>query len=123
MRFETITTDSRLVVEECCACGVAFALPESLQGQRRGDKGTFYCPNGHSQSYIGKPLEEQLREARQEAERTRLALQVERDQRQTAERELKRQQQRTKGGVCPCCNRSFTQLARHMKTQHPDFAS
>lgn len=33
--------------------------------------------------------------------------------------------QRTKNrvakGVCPCCNRSFTNLAKHMAGQHPDF--
>ena len=26
-------------------------------------------------------------------------------------------------GVCPCCNRHFADLSRHMQTQHPDFAS
>lgn len=24
-------------------------------------------------------------------------------------------------GVCPCCNRTFQQLARHMSAKHPDF--
>lgn len=47
--------------------------------------------------------------------------QAERDQRLAAERELKKIQTRVKGGVCPCCNRSFVQLTRHMKTKHPDY--
>ena len=25
-------------------------------------------------------------------------------------------------GVCPCCNRSFANLKRHMASQHPEFA-
>jgi hypothetical protein len=24
-------------------------------------------------------------------------------------------------GVCPCCNRSFTNLRRHMTTKHPEY--
>lgn len=27
---------------------------------------------------------------------------------------------RAKAGVCPCCNRTFQNLARHMASQHPD---
>lgn len=37
-----------------------------------------------------------------------------------AAREAERLRRRTAAGVCPCCNRSFVQLARHMKTKHPD---
>jgi hypothetical protein len=33
----------------------------------------------------------------------------------------KRQLERVASGVCPCCNRSFVNLRRHMKTQHPEF--
>lgn len=29
---------------------------------------------------------------------------------------------RIAAGVCPCCRRSFTDLARHMSSQHPDYA-
>lgn len=28
---------------------------------------------------------------------------------------------RAQGGACPCCNRTFADMARHMKTKHPDF--
>lgn len=33
-----------------------------------------------------------------------------------------RLRKRIKNGVCPCCHRTVSQLARHMKTKHPDFA-
>jgi len=26
-------------------------------------------------------------------------------------------------GVCPCCNRTFKDLASHMKCKHPEYAS
>ncbi len=38
------------------------------------------------------------------------------DVRVAAERE------RIVSGVCPCCNRTFQNLARHIAGQHPDFA-
>jgi hypothetical protein len=30
---------------------------------------------------------------------------------------------RVSAGVCPCCNRTFQNVARHMKTKHPDIAA
>lgn len=35
---------------------------------------------------------------------------------------LTRTKKRGGHGVCPCCNRTFQQLARHMKSKHPDYA-
>lgn len=32
-----------------------------------------------------------------------------------------RLRKRASAGVCPCCNRTFSQLARHMQTKHPTF--
>jgi hypothetical protein len=29
---------------------------------------------------------------------------------------------RAKAGFCPCCNRSFSQLERHMASKHPNFS-
>jgi hypothetical protein len=30
---------------------------------------------------------------------------------------------RAKAGVCPCCKRTVSQLARHMASKHPDFST
>lgn len=35
---------------------------------------------------------------------------------------LKAQTTRVKNGVCPCCNRSFQNLKRHMNTKHPNWS-
>lgn len=116
------------IVEECCSCGVPFAMTEYLKKERLKDKTSFYCPNGHSQSYVGKSderLRKEAEEARKQAEQlaaeAQLRAQAERDQRLAAERELKRHRSRAKGGACPVCKRTFVQVTRHMKTQHPDF--
>lgn len=31
-------------------------------------------------------------------------------------------EKRVANGVCPCCNRTFEDLARHMSTKHKDYA-
>ena len=110
-------------VEECCNCGVVFAMTIEFYRARQKEKeeGSFYCPNGHGQHYMGKSDEQRRKEAERQRAASDAALQAERDQRLAAERELKRSKQRAKGGACPCCNRTFVQLARHIKTQHPDF--
>lgn len=40
--------------------------------------------------------------------------------RKKAERAPKQAQTRIGAGICPCCNRTFSQLARHMQSKHPD---
>ncbi len=32
-----------------------------------------------------------------------------------------RTRKRVGSGVCPCCSRTFQQLARHMKAKHPAY--
>ena len=37
-----------------------------------------------------------------------------------AELDKKRIEKRAKAALCPCCNRSFVSLARHIQSQHPE---
>lgn len=103
---------------EQCWCGIWHAIPKSLQRQAQRDGITVYCPLGHSWTYQETEAD-RLRAALATAERqaaSRLArLDQEQARRKTAERKLKR----VTAGVCPCCNRTFQNLARHMKGQHP----
>jgi len=130
-----ITTSTKLVTEECISCGVLFAMPDELNDRLRETPTTaFYCPNGHKQWYTGKTDAQKEREKRELAERQ---LATERSRRDQAQAEAEHQRHRANGykgaltktkrrvgkGVCPCCNRSFTDLADHMETKHPDYAS
>jgi hypothetical protein len=36
-------------------------------------------------------------------------------------KETTRLKARAKGGVCPCCNRQFYNMATHMRIKHPAF--
>lgn len=55
MTVETSIWDRQAVsyfaIEDCCVCGVRFGMPKQMRLQRRRDQETFYCPNGHGQSY------------------------------------------------------------------------
>jgi hypothetical protein len=118
----------------CCGqCGVVFGFTESLVDIRRDDHKTWYCPNGHHWSFTGENTEERLkRELKQEkdrAARTNARLDQVRAERDHAKASLTstkgvvtKLKKRVANGVCPCCNRTFKDLARHMAGQHPDFA-
>ena len=115
----------------CCNCGIIFGVPDQWLSSRRDDKRTFYCPNGHGQSFTESEADRLRRE------RDRLQQQIaqkddeikwQREHRQAAERrvtaakgQITRLKKRAKGGICPCCKRTFQNMAEHMKTQHPDF--
>jgi len=110
--------------ETCCSCFVRFAMPSAMQEQRRKDHKSFFCPFGHSQHYTAETTEEKLRR-----ERDRLTQQLAqkddeikqaRDAASASEAQAARLHKRVKLGVCPCCNRTFANVARHMKTKHGD---
>lgn len=128
--MSTITAQGTLHIQECPECGCLHAIPDGIERNARKHAGRrdVYCPNGHVWVFMGKTHEQQLREARD----ARAAAEAARDQaeadarmaRAREEKERKRAQRlakRASAGVCPCCNRSFQQLSRHMKTKHPEF--
>lgn len=108
----------------CDGCGITFAFPQKLlEGFMRTGK-SFYCPNGHSLSYSeteGTCLRKQLAAEQEQIKQLKTELLRVQDQLEASERELRRHKKRIAHGVCPCCHRSFVQLQRHMKTQHPEY--
>lgn len=124
----TFTHAGTFVVEHCCNCGMAFAMTADFQRRRIDDKRSFYCPAGHSQYYTGESAADRAQRlaGQLDMERTRRQ-QVEhrldyarRAQKATSTR-LKKVMQRVGHGVCPCCNRTFQQLAKHMASEHPHY--
>lgn len=108
----------KFVTEECCNCGMPFAMTEDFQKRRLRDRETFHCPKGHPQHYVGKTEEQKLREQleRKAAENDRLQAKA-----SAIAKNYSRMRKRVKNGVCPCCTRTFQNLMEHMRTQHPDF--
>ena len=135
-------TDVQLEIHTCPTCGVVFGVAEVVLQQKRAQGGTFYCPNAHPLGWQDNELArtkkalavEQTRRAQAEAqvqdERQRAVRLAEANSlaKESLRRSLAAQKgvttrikNRVANGVCPCCNRHFTNLERHMKGQHPDF--
>lgn len=120
----------------CYSCGVPFGVPHNLRRHYLEKGKDFYCPNGHRQAYtlsevdkLKKELEEKQDEITRKDSRIkywqgeadkgkRLAI-GQKIQASKAKNKLRR----VYAGVCPCCNRSFQDLARHMKQMHPGEAT
>lgn len=116
----------------CGGCGVLFWMTKQFQTMRRQDHKIFFCPAGCQRVYNGPTEEDKLR---QERDRLKQAIAYERDRvrAETERRELIQRQARAyKGqvtklknraaaGVCPCCNRTFVNLQRHMANKHSTF--
>lgn len=113
----------------CGECGCTFGLDSEHDKQLRMTGATFYCPNGHARVYREtdiRKLEKQLASERARLDQARADAEWQRKQRQIAERRsaaargrVTRIKNRVGNGVCPCCNRSFENLHRHMATKHP----
>jgi hypothetical protein len=132
MRTKQVVYDVILDAEECCECGMIFALPHAVRLRLLKSRAMFYCPAGHPQHYIGETEEDKLkRELQRERARTeewRQEYNQEWNARKVTERRLSaakgvltKTKKRIAHGVCPCCNRTFQNLASHMKGQHPDY--
>lgn len=117
----------------CCTCGVEVILPQELKRKRVESHASFYCCNGHAQSFVGetelqkaqKLLETERRWREQEKEshaRTKAQLEHSDRSRAALRGKVTEIKNRIGNGVCPCCNRSFTNLRRHMGSKHPDFS-
>jgi hypothetical protein len=116
----------------CGTCGIPFGLEAAHHAQMQRTGARFYCPNGHHISYAENEvatLKKQLAQKNsdmawwQERAEARFRALVSAERRLRATRGVATKIKRRVGkGVCPCCNRTFRDLARHMEGQHPDFA-
>jgi uncharacterized Zn finger protein (UPF0148 family) len=128
-----LTYTGKLTVTTCPECFVPHGIPRELYADRLNNGGSVYCPNGHKWHFITSEVDKlrrKLAAAEQQRDWARSAQTAERDQRQAAERsassfkgQATRLRNRAAAGVCPCCNRTFANMARHMSGQHPGFAA
>jgi len=119
-----VMQSQELETTTCANCGVLFAMPQHLTASRMTDKEIFYCPNGHTLSFKKSEvdrLKEELAREKEAAQRARDES-ARKDRLLSAARgQATKIKKRISNGVCPCCNRTFINLQRHMGTKHPDW--
>lgn len=136
---DTLTYTGKLTITVCW-CGMHMALPADLYAYAQRTGKPVWCPLGHE--WVVRETEVDRLKAELVAKEARLQRVAEdrdwysrqmdharRDaQHQAAvargyKGQLVRTKKRIGAGTCPCCNRTFQQLARHMKSQHPEYAA
>ena len=116
----------------CPVCFIYYSGPKAMFEARRADGKSFYCPNGHSLSYRDNE-NDRIRQERDRLKQNAAYLEAEtlrlQEAREAAERrasamkgQVTRLKNRAANGVCPCCNRTFANLQRHMAAKHAGFA-
>lgn len=125
-----LNLDVQMVLDytTCCECGVHIIMDAEHMKQLRRDHSWFYCLNGHNQHFTGKTDADRLRDVEQELERERLRRQTAAAERDHQERRVRAYKgklttikKRVAHGVCPCCKRTFKNLANHMQEKHPNY--
>jgi len=120
---------------DCCYenCGRTFAMTSTMENHYRNNKKAFACPYCKgTQGFYGKNEEERLKDKvkmlRDEVNFSNNQISKEREKTKYAKRQTAYQKgvitkikKRVKHGICPCCNRTFKQLAAHMKNKHPEY--
>jgi hypothetical protein len=118
---------------------VLFAFPSEMKSrlQKEGERGSFYCPNGHGQHYQGESDEAKIKRLTREAAAARQQAEAEAesaryawrqaDEAQKEAKKLRREQatakRRAAAAVCPVpgCKRSIIQMQRHLSSKHPEW--
>lgn len=120
----------------CWKCKAEIWLPDELLAAARHSSSVgFFCGYGHRAVFQeGEDQETILRRERDRLTQ-RLAqkddeIANEKKRRREVEASLSatrgvvtRIKNRVGHGICPCCNRTFENLHRHMKGKHPDYAA
>lgn len=122
----TQTFPAELTVIHCGKCGGIYALNEKYRSDKAKEGGTWNCPYCQvGWGYSGNSENERLNR-----ENTRLLQRIDQEKARgdSVERKLSaakgqatKLRRRVGAGVCPCCHRTFKQLAAHMTDKHPEF--
>jgi hypothetical protein len=114
--------DYELVTCGADGCDQTFGMHEDYYKETRRTGETWYCPKGHPRVWGGADHRAEAEETpRRARSRSRTSCQAAVAEGEQTRQALLRDRQRFANGVCPCCNRSFENVRRHMTTKHPDY--
>ena len=129
MTFTENRTETYHVVT--CHCAAPFAIPDDLYRAAVVNKArTIHCPScGQGLCWTGKTaeqkkieaLERKLKWEAEESARQKRGKESAEASLRTTKGVVTKLRKRSAAGVCPCCKRTFKQLAAHMAEKHPNF--
>ena len=109
-----LATTIELAQITCGLCGGTYAIAERFRQECENQARWWHCPYcDKTWGYSGKTAEQKEHERHMQTLARLNQANVERE-------DLKRKLRRVQRGVCPHCNRSFQNLARHMACKHRD---
>lgn len=115
----TLQYTGTLVVTTCW-CGVRHGVPSELYRQAERHGMTVYCPLGHKW-VVSDTDDKKIERLERRVAATRDLLHAEERSHAATRGHLTRTKNRIAKGVCPCCNRHFANVERHMQSQHPHY--
>lgn len=112
-------------LRHCPECGIHHYVPTAYMEECRRDPNQwFHCPAGHRRHFV----ESEADKLRRERDRLQQRLASKDDeirdlenQRRAAQGQITKLKKRAAAGTCPCCQRTFSNMAEHMKRQHPEY--
>lgn len=115
---------------QCGTCGVWHTIPKIKYDTAYKEGGFWHCPNGHSRGWQNGHDKQEIVKLCRERDRLQQRVAEKDDDIATKEREVAAQKglvtklkKRAAAGTCPCCQRTFTNMATHMRKQHPEMVA
>ena len=123
MALKSTEITQTVVFQTCVTCSMPIAMSEAQRRQYDESGLVITCVLGHQTVRRESDNQQLRRELREAQDATARAETARRAAEATLDSEIKkrrRQERRASNGVCVHCHRTFQQLARHMKSKHPD---
>lgn len=114
---------------KCWKCRCDIWLPDELyQAAKKSSSISIHCGYGHAGIFSDGPTEEDKLRSERDRLRQRIAQKDDEirdleNRRRAAIGQVTKLKNRVSHGVCPCCNRTFENLQRHMASKHPTFTA
>lgn len=139
--MSAVILSTELFAIACPNCGGSYAIAKSFRDEAHqigNFKKCWFCPYcGERRGYGESLREKEVKELNARLASVQSDRDWQRQQRTAAEQSaehyrksrdgmkgvLVKERKRVGNGVCPCCNRHFGNLERHMHSQHPEHAS
>jgi len=118
MSIFSLATVLNIETTRCYNCGCVVAMEQSHYTECLKDHRDFWCPNGHRQYFPSETQADKYARLLKEEQRRHARTLARENEERAAKEKVERKLKRVKRGVCPECNRTFQNIARHMACKH-----